>query len=365
MPLTYFFLGNTPELSRLELKSLLSTPLIAVTPSIISTTVADPTIFTQFGGIRKVASSIKTVARDQVLSALSSIYADGVNKNLAVTDYADLHLTSSDLVQIKKSLSRPSRFVSLDTSEHELLMLSHQHVDELNLIPAEHGIDIARTTWIFPAEDWVKRDRAKPYRDIKRGMLPPKLARILVNLALMGKRELALTDPFCGTGTVLAEALLSGCNPVFGTDTYGPAVHGAQKNLDWIVTNYQLPTPSYQVHLADATHLSTIVPHVDLIVTEPYMGPLMDRHLPPVEKITDIARGLDKLYRGCFRDWVGILPSEGRVVITIPEFHVYGRVIPTISVDTITSLGYNYISSVAYGKSDATVIRNITILEKK
>jgi len=360
----YFFLGNTPELSRLELQSLLSTPLTSVTPSIISST-ADPSIFAQFGGIRKVAESVKTVARDQVLSALSSIYAVGIHKTLAVTDYADLHLTSSDLVQVKKSLSRPVRFVSLDTSEHELLMLSHQHVDELNLLPAGGAVDIARTVWIFPAEEWVERDRHKPYRDIKRGMLPPKLARILVNLGAMGKKGLSLTDPFCGTGTVLSEALLSGCSHVYGSDTFGPAVRGAETNLQWLCDQFELQTSNFEIRLSDATHLSSVVPRTDLIVTEPYMGPLMDRHLPPLEKIADIARGLDKLYRGCFRDWRNVLPEGGRVVMTIPQFKAFGRTIPTISVDTITSLGYNYISSVAYGKPSATVIRNITILERK
>ena len=172
-------------------------------------------------------------------------------------------------------------------------------------------------------------------------------------------------DPFCGTGTVLSEALLAGCNLVYGSDTFGPAVRGTQTNLAWLSDLYQLPTPSSQIHLSDATHLDDFVSHTDLVVTEPYMGPLLHDHNPlPLEKIQDIARGLDKLYRGCFKTWAKILSPGGRVVMTIPQFSVYSRVIPTILIDTITELGYNYILSVPYGKPGSTVIRNITILEK-
>ncbi len=363
----YFFLGNTPQLSLLELKSLFPTPLTLVTPTIaVSTQVADNLALNRLGGTRKVATTIATVPRNQVIPALTAYLQSQEGKNVAVTDYAELSLQSSDLLQVKKSVQRPLRFVSLDTLEHELIMLSHQHVLEVNLLPSGNLVDLAATTWIFDAEDWVTRDRAKPYRDIKRGMLPPKLARILVNLGAQGRGGLSLTDPFCGTGTILAEALLSGCPSVYGTDTFGPAVRGAQANLDWLCSHYNLESKIYKLYLADATHLDTVVPQADLVVTEPYMGPLLRDSSPlPLEKIQDVARGLDKLYRGCFRSWARVLPAGGKVVMTIPLFSVHNQVIPTISIDTIAALGYNHISSVPYGKPGAAVIRNITILEKK
>lgn len=363
----YLFLGNTPQLSLLELKSVFAIDFNLVTPAIAATAAElDASRFPALGGTRKVAVTSVVVPRAQVLAALTELLRGNSVKNVAVTDYAELELTPAELVGVKKSLDRPLRFVSLDTTEHELLMLSHQHVLEINLLPAGDQVDLAVTTWIFDAEDWTKRDRAKPYRDIKRGMLPPKLARILVNLGTQGKTGLSLTDPFCGTGTVLSEALLSGCSPVFGSDTFGPAVRGSEANLSWLTQQYGLVSSSYFLFNMDATHLDQVVSHTDLVVTEPYMGPLLRERNPlPLEKIQDIARGLDKLYRGCFKSWARALPVGGRVVMTIPQFAVYGQVIPTISIDTIKALGYNYILSVPYGKPGVTVIRNITILEKK
>lgn len=375
MPQYYFFLGHTPDLSLLELRSLFPSEFKLVGEGIAATSAdLDESKFNLLAGTRKVARSLTTVAREEVVAKLVELINAGSTKNIAVTDYAKLNLSKSTIHDLKSRVERPIRLVSMDTNEHELVMLAHQHVTEYNLLPAtsEPGsekssddpglsITIAETVWIFSAEDWIKRDREKPYRDIKRGMLPPKIARLLVNLATGGRTGLTVADPFCGTGTVLAEAILSGCS-VIGTDTSPEAVEGAKVNLSWLCDQYSIPHTSYSIQALDATHFTE---SVDAIVTEPYMGPLLDERNPlPLDKIKNIAKGLDKLYRGAFKAWSQALPPGGRVVMTIPSFAVYGRVIETISIDTLDSLGYNYIASVPYGKPGATVIRNITILEK-
>jgi tRNA G10 N-methylase Trm11 len=253
----------------------------------------------------------------------------------------------------------------MDTDEHELLMLAHQHVSEFNVIPVEDKLVIAKTTWIYDAEDWVSRDRNKPYRDIKRGMLPPKVARIMVNLATKGKEDLTVADPFCGTGTVLSEAIMVG-NNVVGSDTNPDAIPGTKSNLEWLLSTPSLKPRTYDLKIGDATHFDELFSSVDCIATEPFMGPLLDERNPStLEKIKNIAKGLDKLYRGAFKAFAKALPVGGRVVMSIPVFHVYGRVIPTISIDTLGALGYNYVSAVPYSKPGAAVVRNITILEKK
>lgn len=363
----YFFLGNTPDLSLLELESLYDGSFIKLKEGIFTSEIKlELSSLDRLGGTRKVASLLKISSAEHLIKDLTElIIADGA-KNIALTDYASSHLESAQIIGIKQAVRahRPVRFVSTQTTEHELLMLSHQHVTELNLLPHQDGIALAKTVWIYDAESWVLRDRQKPYRDIKRGMLPPKLARIMVNLATRGKPR-TLFDPFCGTGTILTEALLLGCR-VIGSDTDARAVEGAGENCVWLAKTYALPDPHFTVMVSDATHPNTQLPSIECVATEPYMGPLIeDRYVPSVDKLKNIARGLDKLYRGAFHAWYKLLPEQGRVVIAIPKFVAYNRTIETISVDTLAALGYNHISSAAYGKPGAVVIRHITVLEKR
>ena len=365
----YFFLGNTPELSLLELSSLYPGEFVSVKDNLVSYSLSvELSALAKLGGTSKVALALSHVAvKDLESKLVELIIQDDGGKNVALTDLADALLTTPGVISIKREVAkiRPVRFVSMETSPHELLMLSHQHVSEFNLIREGEEITIAKTLWIYNAEDWISRDRAKPYRDIKHGMLPPKVARIMVNLATRGLPGLTLADPFCGTGTVLAEAMMVGEN-VIGSDTNPVAIPGTKSNLEWILSTPNLPSTIYELHVADATHFHEFVASCDCIATEPYMGPLLDERNPSsLTKIKNIAKGLDKLYRGALKSFLSALPVSGRVVISLPSFHVYDRIIETISIDTITSLGYNYISSVPYSKPGAPVVRNITILEKK
>ena len=365
----YFFLGNTPDLSILELQTLYPGDFELVTKNIASYAGEfELPSLGRLGGTRKVAKFLELVSQRSLESKLIELISiDDGGKNVAVTSYLPSDSQPLSLSTIKKevALTRPVRFVSMDTQEHELLMLSHQHVSEFNAIPSGDKIIIAKTVWIYDAEDWVSRDRNKPYRDIKRGMLPPKVARIMVNFATKGQAGLTLADPFCGTGTVLSEAIMVGCN-VVGSDTNEQSIKGSKSNLEWILSTPGLAASTNHLLVADATHFDSVVQSVDCIATEPYMGPLLDERNPSsLEKIKNIARGLDKLYRGAFKSFHKVLPVGGRVVMSIPVFAVYGRLIETISIDSLTALGYNYISTVAYSKPGAAVIRNITILEKK
>lgn len=372
----YFFLGNTPELSLLELRTLYSGEFNLIAKEIASYTgEVDLQTLPRLGGTRKVAQELAIVSEAELEGRLIElIIADEGGKNVAITSYLSKEMQAPSVMQIKKAVlaSRPIRFVSMETTEHELLMLDRQHVSEFNIIVSGEQVIIAKTAWIFDAADWVSRDRDKPYRDIKRGMLPPKVARIMANLATRGTAGLTLADPFCGTGTVLAEGMMLGCH-VVGSDTNPEAVIGAKSNLAWLASTPNLTPTTYDTFLADATHFAEHSKTVDAIATEPYMGPLLDERNPSsLEKVKNIAKGLGKLYVGCFKSWHKVLPDVGarhaspaRVVMSIPSFAVYNRVIETISIDTLSSLGYNYVSSVAYGKPGAIVIRNITILEKK
>ena len=77
---------------------------------------------------------------------------------------------------------------------------------------------------------YARRDQERPARDAKVGMLPPKLAQILINLAGELRSGATVLDPFCGTGVVLQEALLMGYR-AYGTDVSERMVEYSQRNF--------------------------------------------------------------------------------------------------------------------------------------
>ena len=92
---------------------------------------------------------------------------------------------------------------------------------------------------VQPFEEFGARDYARPSRDDLSGMLPPKLAKIMINLAQAKENSLIL-DTFCGSGTILQEALIMGYLNLIGFDSSPKAIKDSQANLEWLADKYDL-----------------------------------------------------------------------------------------------------------------------------
>ncbi len=217
--------------------------------------------------------------------------------------------------------------------------------------------DTGKIVWKHSARSWFKRDRLKPFADARKGLLPPKVARMLVNIALgQNINQQTLLDPFCGSGTILLEAGLLGAR-VIGSDLDRKQLAGAEKNLKWA----GLPV---NLILADAVKISDFIKDpVDCIVTEPFMG----RPNPTPAQIPNVARGLEKLYLGCFKNWQKILQPGGKIVIVLPLFQVGEKAVHTADVvDAPHFVGYNLVTrGIIYSRPGATVRREVVILQKQ
>lgn len=215
-----------------------------------------------------------------------------------------------------------------------------------------------KVVWRHKAKDWIKKDALKPNFNRKKGLLPPKIARMMVNFALGSNTDLSQTvlDPFCGSGTILIEAASLG-QLVLGVDINREQVEAAIANLSWF---------GYRglIHVADSTAASTVITEeVDCIVTEPFLG----KPKPELEKIPNIAKGLKKLYLGCLKDWLKILKVGARVVMIFPIFETDSKQIRTSEIiDDRQLTGYNTkVKGLVYYRPGAITKREIVILEKK
>src|SRR3989344_6013764 len=105
---------------------------------------------------------------------------------------------------------------------------------DICLIATKDGILAGRTEAVQDFEAWSKHDFGRPSRDAKSGMLPPKLARLMVNLSGVQPEGSAILDPFCGSGTILMEAALMGSKAVIGSDISKKAVADTGRNMEWM-----------------------------------------------------------------------------------------------------------------------------------
>lgn len=153
------------------------------------------------------------------------------------------------------------RSENLDTFAVTKEKLTEKGHSEICIIAFPSGWAWGRTTAVQNASEFVFRDIKKPIRDMQVGMLPPKLARIMINLSRAPEGHLPekIYDPFCGTGTVLLEALSLGVR-ITGSDLSEKMITATKKNTQWY---YRAENPDADkrspffisdIFVKDATH---------------------------------------------------------------------------------------------------------------
>jgi len=249
-------------------------------------------------------------------------------------------------LEVKKLLGQSgisARFVTSkeDTLSSVIVAKNKLLGSELIVIKADdQKIHYGLTQAVQPFEAYGQRDYGKPARDSERGMLAPKLAQVLINLAAVSRQKVIL-DPFCGTGTVLQEALLLGYRQVIGSDSDSLAITAAKKNLEWLAKENKLG--QYKLIQADVRNIfEQIKPgEVQAVVTEPYLGPareLAGRVQDGRRK--EIVAQLTNLYLQAFEQFNKILPSGGRVVMIWPVFIQEERKIYLPLMEKIEASGF-------------------------
>jgi tRNA G10 N-methylase Trm11 len=245
---------------------------------------------------------------------------------------------------------------------------------ELVLSFEESGLFVGHTIAVQDFDTWSAVDYDRPGSDPKSGMLPPKVARMMVNLGVSayGKSDkITVCDPFCGSGTILTESVRLGYK-VIGSDNSDKALEDSRKNLEWILGTPYLLKPGISMEellliKTESAHLDSVIPtqSVDLIVTEPYMGPNFSE-IPTPGKLERVIKGLEKLYIGSFKSFNHVLKSGGVMVFAEPQFFMPKKTYKIGIIDRCESFGYTLSSKILeYNREKALVGRRIGILKKK
>jgi tRNA (guanine10-N2)-dimethyltransferase len=212
-------------------------------------------------------------------------------------------------------------------------------------------------------------------RNPRAGMIPPKLAKMMINLAKI-PQSAPLLDPFCGSGTILQEALLMGYKNVIGSDISPKAILNTRANLAWLKKNCppeQAILHDAALYISDVAFLTTRLPPHSIggIVTEPYLGPPMTGKEGEPLRVRLMAE-LNDLYMKSFQTFKTLLAPRARVVIVSPI--IKNRTVDFI--DAARSLGFaadrmlsffyddKKRSSFIYGRKEQKITREIFVFQK-
>jgi len=254
---------------------------------------------------------------------------------------------------------------------NELIIVKHLSKDQ-----EEYFLGLTQSVQDFSA--YGKRDMARPGRDSRSGMLPPKLAQMMLNLGGTNRNKNIL-DPFCGSGTILQEAMLLGYKKIYGSDRDEKAVEDSQKNIQWLRKNFESKS-QVEIKKINVQNLNQYFQDkkIDLIVTEPYMGDarfVVKQH--KIKQLEKLKSDLQKLYTDAFFQFKKILPANGKIVFIFPIFNVQGQKLYTLDENIISNIGFKKIKpdiksdnlsengNIIYSRPGQKVEREVSVWENK
>ena len=388
-----FVLGRQPEISLAELQAVYRR-----TPKLLAGHLAGLDIEQEaalatakdLGSIVKVAELISNsfaLDAESIARLTHRLFGQTTGKvTLGVSYYgssAKSKLAANFSQAMRASLEQSGHSVRLVPSEqaalstaavlHNKLAIGNPKKVELLLAPApgSHRLVVAKTIYVQDIGAYTLRDRGRPRRDTRNGMLPPKLAQTMINLARGAcqlTRPTNLLDPFCGTGVILQEAGLMRLT-TYGSDNNPRMIDNAQTNLDWLARRYQLASRP-RLAIADATDFSWqqwLAPdRLELIASETYLGRPYTSP-PHLSELKSNLHDCNVIIGKFIANLSPQLPSGAGICLGVPAWYIRDHIhhlpclaeLPRHKLRSVTT-GANLI----YHRPDQVVGRELLVLQK-
>ncbi|HLD07776.1 MAG TPA: RsmD family RNA methyltransferase [Candidatus Peribacterales bacterium] len=207
---------------------------------------------------------------------------------------------------------------------------------ELVILQEKNGKNlwIGKTCAVQDIEEYTSRDMGKPFRDTGTGLLPPKLAQVLLNLAtsVLSKEKkgtakdeqrtpwgnMTVWDPFCGSGVIVLEALLRRAH-VLGSDRSEKAVQGCKENVRWLRLREKTPKAVLDfVFKHNALKPLELPKRPTLIVTETSLGPALKKP-PTKQEVRTLIKEAEEMESDFLKNMATLLPDVP-IVCTFPVY---------------------------------------------
>jgi len=397
----FFVLGRYPEISLAEIQTVLKKNNLEFSTDFHSLEIAVfslpsstdlSKIFHSLGGSIKFGKVLGEVSYDEKETAFLefleysylkanilpasirkvhfgiSVYDGGSPKEIISRLIGNLKDFNNTIKENLKSANIPSGYLKIkERSLSSVAVVKNELINkgfELILMALAQNLLIGKTLAVQDFSAFAKRDMLRPAKDKKSGILPVKLARIMVNLLPVTPR--ILLDPFCGSGTILMEAALLGIKNLIASDISERAVSDTRKNMDWVFKQENLDKSGFKTdfRIIDARNLDNLIGNgkADAIVTEPFLGPPFYRQ-PDEFQSRKILSGLIPLYSQSLNIFHKILTSGGNIVMVFPFIQSRGKNI-FMDKKIINPSQFKIWSSLLYSSQGQFVGRELVILSK-
>ncbi len=381
--------GRQPEIACAELESLHGSEKLRPIGEVATLVDIEPPQidFMRLGGMVKFCKVLTTVEttdwkelEKHLLKAaphhFSALPPGKLKIGLSVygikTSVKQIHTTALEIKKAGKGVGRSIRVIPNKEPALNAAQVLHNKLTqklgwELVFVRDGNQTILAQSIAVQDIDAYAERDQARPYRDARVGMLPPKLAQTIINLANPPRGGIVL-DPFCGTGVVLQEALLMAYK-VRGSDIDSRMVDYSQKNLDWLADERGLTSPSYEVFVADATNAQW--DSCDSIACETYLGrPLSS--LPDRQTLQKIINDCDTIHKKFLQNVAAQTKSGFRMCIAVPAWRQKDGFWHLNTLEKLSQLGYNRVKfehsssdGLVYHRPSQVVARELVVLERK
>lgn len=402
-------LGRQPMIGRAELESVLGAGhLEPVGEFAIASDVPPEAVpFKRLGGSIRLARFVGVVpttawpeiaryAAEQLPALLGTLPPEGKIK-LGLSAFG-LPLRPDQLLraglELKKACKKAGRSVRI-VPNSEVALNSAQVLH--NQLTGSLGVEllftagakqtfVAQTVAVQDIEAYARRDQGRPKRDARVGMLPPKLAQTIVNLATSEadpSHDQIVLDPFCGTGVVLQEATLMGFD-VYGSDIDPRMVEYSDKNLMWLLDQPDCPVSRpaaaqgdpnwryFRLEAGDATD-HVWAPAPTFIACETYLGRPLSAWPAGPEKLREIIGTCNVIIERFLKNIGSQIPSGTRLCLAVPAWRApNGRMHHLPLLDHLGVLGYNRVSfswaqdaEMVYYRPDQLVARELLVITRK
>jgi 2-polyprenyl-3-methyl-5-hydroxy-6-metoxy-1,4-benzoquinol methylase len=424
---TLAILGRQPALGLAELESLFGADKI--TPlqggAALLDIPAGEIPFARLGGVVKLGGILSTLDTvkwkdiDKFIVQASkdhSVYVPEGKLTIGLSLYGldasrgDLERTALSIKKAVKSTGRPVRIVPNKAPQISTPQIIHNkltHANGWELVFYRYGDQtiLMRTNFVQDIESYTARDQARPMRDARVGMLPPKLAQIIINLTcdILPKNSVsldeaqgasenskvdiqtststasrngnaairqvsAILDPFCGTGVILQEAVLMGYG-AYGTDLEARMIEYSKTNLEWLVKGMGLQNRSIELSVGDATSYQW-AEHFDSVACEGYLG-LPFAHMPSPDQLQESIQ-LSNTVMKAFLNNLGSQVKPGfRACIGMPAWHLPNSIKHLPCLGELEKLGWKraqfkhaHPADLIYRRDDQVVGRELVVITK-